>query len=111
MHFPFPRASAQFISSRFRFSVELPLRYQRVADPSGSTERTLARYQPGGTLESGLFQSAWIWLFVSGSEIGTSEELLSGGSLKSYPAEGCARTDWITGLKAIRNIRGERVSP
>ena len=47
-----------------------------------------------------------MWLFVSGGEIGSSEELLSGGSLIVYPAEGWACTDWITGLKAIRNIRG-----
>ena len=47
-------------------------------------------------------------LFVSGSEIGASEELLSGGSLILYPGEGGACTDWTTGLKAIRNIR---VSP
>ena len=33
------------------------------------------------------------------------------GSLILYPAEGCACTDWITGLKAIRNKRGERVPP
>ena len=52
-----------------------------------------------------------MWLVVSGSEIGASEELLSGGSLILYPAEGCACTDWITGLRAIRNVRGERVPP
>ena len=31
-----------------------------------------------------------MWLFVSGSEIGASEELLSRGSLTLYSAAGCA---------------------
>ena len=51
-----------------------------------------------------------MWLFVSGSENGMSEELLSGGILMLYISS-CACTDWIIRLKAIRNTRGERVSP